>query len=406
MENDDMSDTTASRPCTAAANDAAASYGPMEIVRQFTPNWFTATMGTGITALAVNQLPLPLPGLHTIGMALWLLNIGLFVLFSSLYAARWIFFFEGASRIFGHSVVSMFFGAIPMGLATILNGFIAFGPDLIGPGASIAIATVLWWIDMAMAVACGVAIPYLMFTRQEHSIEKMTAVWLLPVVAAEVTAASAGLLVPHLADPHAAMLVQMIGYALWAFSVPLAMSILVILVLRLALHKLPHRDMAATGWLALGPIGTGALGLLLLGADAPAVFTGVGIPGIGEVAAGLGLIGGAIFWGYGAWWFLLAVMTTLRYLREGMPFNIGWWGFTFPIGVYAVATLTLARQTHLGPLFALGGALVVFLALFWCVVAFRTARGALNRSLFVSPCLITGAIPGDFEAGRLRAANT
>lgn len=390
-------------PTSADRQTARVRRGLAEIVRQFTPNWFTVTMGTGILALAVNQFPLPIPYVHEVGRALWLLNIVLFVTFSCLYAARWIFFFGGASRILGHSVVSMFFGAIPMGLATIVNGFLVFGIDYLG-GAAVGIATTLWWIDMALAVASGVFIPFLMFTRQAHSIDKMTAVWLLPVVAAEVTAASAGLLVSHLADPHTGMLVLMTGYALWAFSVPLAMSILVILVLRLALHKLPHRDMAATGWLALGPIGTGALGLLLLGADAPKVFLGVGIAGIGDVAAGLGLIGGAMFWGYGAWWFMLAVLTTLRYLREGLPFNIGWWGFTFPIGVYSVATLALARQTGLAVLTVIGGALIIALALFWIVVAVRTIRGACNGSLFVSPCLITGAIPGDFEAGRLPAA--
>ena len=211
---------------------SAGQVGLREVVRQFTPNWFTATMGTGITALAINQFPLPLPGLHALGMSLWLFDILLFAIFSGLYTARWILFFDGASRIFGHSVVSMFFGAIPMGLATILNGFIVFGPDLFETPTAIAIATVLWWIDLAMAVACGVFIPFLMFTRQTHSIEKMTAVWLLPVVAAEVTAASAGLLVPHIATPDMAMLVLAIGYALWAFSVPLAMSYLVILLLR------------------------------------------------------------------------------------------------------------------------------------------------------------------------------
>ena len=47
------------------------------------------------------------------------------------------------------------------------------------------------------------------------------------------------------------------------------MSILVLLVLRLTLRdKLPERDMGASAWLALGPIGTGALGLLLLGGAA------------------------------------------------------------------------------------------------------------------------------------------
>ncbi len=381
------------------------SRGLTEVVRQFTPNWFTANMGTGIVALGIAQLPMqPIAStLHILGMVLWLLNIALFALFSGLYAARWIMFFEGASRIFGHSIASMFFGAIPMGLATILNGFVVFGPDIVGAEAAMETALILWWIDMTMAIACGVVIPFMMFTRQDHSIDKMTAVWLLPVVAAEVTAASAGLLVPHLTDAANAFHILMLGYALWAFSVPLAMSLLVILVLRLALHKLPHRDMAATGWLALGPIGTGALGLLLLGGDAPRVFAAAGLSSVGSVAAGVGLLGGTILCGYGAWWFLIAVMTTARYLREGLPFNIGWWGFTFPICVYAVSVLTLGRQTHLDGLLFVGGVLIVGISLFWCVVAWRTVRGAWNRSLFIAPCLITGAIPSDYEAGRLRA---
>lgn len=388
---------------TKVLNPALAS-GPSkrpgslrEVVRQFTPNWFTATMGTGILALAINQFPADIPGLHAIGLVVWLANILMFSTFSALYTARWILFPSEARRIFGHSIVSMFFGAIPMGLATIVNGFIVFGLPLWGPIA-LRIAEGLWWIDVALSIACGVGIPFLMFTRQNHSIEKMTAVWLLPIVAAEVAAASAGLLVPHLIDPQAALRMLVIGYALWAFSVPLAMSMLVILVLRLVLHKLPHKDMAASGWLSLGPIGTGALGLLLLGADAPHTFAAAGIAGVGDVAAGIGLIGGAILWGYGVWWFLLAVLTTVRYLREGLPFNIGWWGFTFPLGVYAVATLALARQTHLDALLVIGGGLVVCLVVLWLIIAYRTLRGALNRSLFFSPCLLSGAIPADFEA--------
>ncbi len=376
----------------------SASTAPLrEIIRQFTPNWFSVTMGTGILALALNQAPVAAPGLHAIAEALWCLNIVLFVTFICLYGARWVLFFDQAKRIFGHSVVSMFFGTIPMGLATIINGFLAFGIARWGTTA-VSIADALWWLDMAMAVTCGVLVPFLMFTRQDHSIEKMTAIWLLPVVAAEVSAASAGLLVPHLASPEAALRMLVLGYALWAFSVPLAMSILVILLLRLVLHKLPNKDMAASLCLSLGPIGTGALGLLLLGADAPRVFAQAGMPGIGDVAHGLGLIGGAILWGYGAWWLLLAVLTTARYMRGGMPFNIGWWGFTFPLGVYAVATLTLARQTHLGFLLAIGSGLVALLAIIWVTIALRTLHGAWHRYLFVSPCLMSGAIPADFEA--------
>ncbi len=359
---------------------------PREVVRQFTPNWFAATMGTGILAIALSQLPVTIPGLRLVAEGLWIFNIALFVLFSCLYTARWIFFFDGARRIFGHSVVSMFFGCIPMGLATIINGFLIFGIPHWGQSA-IDIAHCLWWIDAGMALVCGVVIPFMMFTRQLHTMEQMTAVWLLPVVAAEVAAASGAFLIPHLSDPHTQLITLVTSYVLWACSVPLAMSILVILVLRMAIHKLPPTNMAASSWLALGPIGTGALAILNLGLATPAVFTANGMDGFGEAARSIGLIGGILLWGYGLWWILLAILITGSYIRQGFPFNIGWWGYTFPLGVYSLATLRLAAVLNLHVLSVFGIGLVTALALLWVLVGTLTLRGAWRGDLFVSPCL-------------------
>ena len=359
---------------------------PREVIRQFTPNWFAATMGTGVLALALANLPVAIPGLHAVAEGLWLFNILLFTLFTVAYAARWILFFDEARRIFGHSTVSMFFGTIPMGLATIINGFLLFGLPRWGEGV-IQFAEVLWWIDVAMSLACGVLIPYMMFTRQEHSIDQMTAVWLLPVVAAEVAAASGGLLAPHLTDAHSQLVVLTTSYVLWAFSLPVAFSILTILLLRMALHKLPHENMAASSWLALGPIGTGALGMLLMGAEAPAIFAANGLPGVGEIASGLGLVAGITLWGFGLWWMLMALLITVRYLRDGIPFNLGWWGFTFPLGVYSLATLKLASTLNLGFFSVVGCVLVTLLAVMWLIVGKRTAQGAWRGELFVSPCI-------------------
>jgi tellurite resistance protein TehA-like permease len=166
-----------------------------------------------------------------------------------------------------------------------------------------------------------------------------------------------------------------------------AFSILTILLLRMALHKLPHENMAASSWLALGPIGTGALGMLLLGADAPAIFAANGLPGIGEIAAGLGLVAGITLWGLGLWWMLIAVLITLRYMRAGIPFNLGWWGFTFPLGVYSLATLKLASTLNLTFFSAFGSVLVGALAIMWLIVSKRTLQGAYRGELFVSPCI-------------------
>jgi hypothetical protein len=53
---------------------------------------------------------------------------------------------------------------------------------------------------------------------------------------------------------------------------------------------------------------------------------------------------------------------------------------------------------HLGFISAIGTGLVVCLTAFWIIIAARTLHGAWHRYLFVSPCLISGAIPSDFEA--------
>lgn len=192
----------------------------MKPIRHFAPNWFTVTMGTGIFSLLLGQLPGPF-WLHAAGVELWRVNIALFGLFTLLYATRWALYPREAARIFSHPVMPMFLGAIPMGLATIVNGSIAYAHDY-------DTALYLWCADAGLSVLVGLGVPLAMFTRQTHWLESMTAVWLLPIVASEVAAASAGLLAPHLAGP-AALNVLLAGYVLWSLSVPLALSVLVIL---------------------------------------------------------------------------------------------------------------------------------------------------------------------------------
>ena len=352
---------------------------PAEVIRHFTPNWFAMTMGTGILLLMIHAFPYAFPGQALLARGLWWLDIGLYVLFCLLFSARLLLESDSMGYLLAHPVQSMFLGAIPMGLVPVINGGLLFGMPL-------WLAQTLWWLDAAMAVGCGWLVPFLMFTRQRHSLEDMTAVWLLPIVASEVTASSGGYLAPHL-EPVAAQTVIAASYALWALSVPLALGVVAVVFLRLVLHKLPQRAMAASSWLVLGPIGTGALALLVLGQAAGPAFAATPLAAAAQFARPFGVLVGGLLWGYGLWWWGMAWFFTLRYLREGLPFNMGWWGFTFPLGVYTAATLVLAEQTSFPVLTLFGALLVLQLAGFWCVVAARTLHGMWHGYLFVAPCL-------------------
>jgi len=84
---------------------------------------------------------------------------------------------------------------------------------------------------------------------------------------------------------------------------------------------------------------------------------------------------------------VLALLITGRYFREGIPFNLGWGGFTFPLGVYAVTTLKLGSMLHLAFFNFVGVVLVLLLAIMWIIVAAKTLVGAYRGNLFISPCI-------------------
>lgn len=358
------------------------------IIRQFTPNWFTVSMGTGVVALIVSEFPMLKALTWQLGTGLWYFNILLFVLFSVLYGLRWAFYSHEAKQIFQHPSMSLFLGTIPMALATILNGFLKYGQPIYGDTA-VQIAQTLWYADVVLALLVAWAVPFAMYRHQEHALQQMTAVWLLPIVACEVAASSGGLLLGHLAADTHAVAILLGSYVLWGVSVLPAFAILTILMLRLVLHKLPEKELVVSSWLALGPIGTAALALLVLGHQAPTLMASLGLAQLGQLFHQAGILASLILLGFGLWWLGIAVLTTLHHAKQDLPFNLGWWGLTFPLGVYTLAILTLAQQLNLAFLYAIGYAFAAILMLLWSLVATKTAHGFYQGHLFFSPCLKT-----------------
>lgn len=359
----------------------------ISIIRHFTPNWFTVVMGTGVVALIISELPFLHSQFSAIGTVLWLINSFLFIVFSILYTLRWIFFYKEAKLILKHQSMLFFLGAIPMGLATIINGFLKYGIVIFGNDILIVTQT-LWYIDAVLAFLIAIFVPAMMFTRQDHQLHSMTAIWLLPIVTAEVTASSGGVLLSHLTNSLEAVNILIGSYMLWGVSVLPAFSILTILFLRMAVHKLPEQQMAISGCLALGPIGTGAFALLLLGKQSTHVLAYINMEGLGQTMHYTGIIGSIILIGFGLWWLAIAIFTIYKHLDINFSFNLGWWGLTFPLGVYCLAILELAKQLNMQIISYIGYGLTVVLVVLWIMVIYKTLVGAYKGTLFVSPCLI------------------
>jgi tellurite resistance protein TehA-like permease len=180
-------------------------------------------------------------------------------------------------------------------------------------------------------------------TTHKNRHETMTAAWLLPIVPCIVAAASGAVVASVLPNPNHALITILTGYVLWSMGIPLALVVMTIYFHRLAIYKLPPQEVIVSVFLPLGPMGQGGYAIMQLGILASKVFpeTKTLHPMAGEILYVLGWMFATMLWGFGLVWLFFAVASISR---SKFPFNMGWWGFTFPIGVFTMSTITMAQE--------------------------------------------------------------
>ncbi|KAI7477421.1 putative C4-dicarboxylate transporter/malic acid transport protein [Hortaea werneckii] len=366
--------------------------GWRRIVRNFTPSWFSVTMGTGITSTLLHNLPYNGVWLRYISYVLFALNVLLFIIFSLISLLRYTLYPEIWHAMIRHPAQSLFIGTFPMGLATIVN-MVAFVCVPAWGGATWKLAWALWWIDSALAMATCCYLPFVLMAHHNHNLTTVSAAWLLPIVSTIVAAASGGVVASVIPSPHhhAALITLITSYVLWGTGLPLAMCVLAIYFLRLSTQSLPAKELIVSTFLPLGPLGQGGFGIMQLGKVAMTVFPGTdALPAASHVYTGeifytVGFLVALLLWGFGLVWLFFAVATIHR--TPKFPFNMGWWGFTFPLGVYATSTTMLGSELPSAFFRVLGTIFSVAVTLLWIVVSCGTLQRAWTGEMFFAPCL-------------------
>ncbi|KAF2138781.1 uncharacterized protein K452DRAFT_233711 [Aplosporella prunicola CBS 121167] len=361
--------------------------GWRRIVQNFTPSWFAVNMATGMVCLVLHAIPYKHRVITVIYTVLFVINVILFAIISFTSLLRYVMYPATWGLMLRHPVQSLFLGCIPMGLTTIINMFIfvCIQEAGWGPWAN-KLAWVLWWIDVVMAIACACGLPFLMTYVHPTSLSTMTAAWLLPAATPIVTSANGATVASILSNPQHALWTIIVSYVLWGIGLPMALLTLVIYFHRLAMHKLPPREVIVSVFLPLGPLGQGGFSIMNLGKMALEVFpkTGTLHPMAGEILYVSAFFTAIVLWGFGIVWAFFAVASISR---SKFPFNMGWWGFTFPTGVFVLSTLQMGEELPSAFFQVLGTVTGVAVIILWFLVAIVTIRRAIAGDVFFAPCL-------------------
>jgi len=354
---------------TAAPTYPLPNLGPL-ILEKAGPAWFTGVMGTGIEAICATISPLPIPAGHAIGQILWSIDCVVFALLIATMLAAAICAPRATLARVCDPAAGHAWGAPPMACFTIAVGFLDIGPGRLNSATCIHAAQLLWLVGVVGSVIVAGLMPFLMFTRHRLTREKTVGSWLLSVVPPIVASVPAALLSPTW---PAAIRGDMLGlaYALLGLGMILAAILIVLFYGRLVYDNVPSPALVPTTWLVIGPLGQSIAGTIALGKAAQAVW-----PQFGHALTLAATAYGLLVWGFAVYWLAMAITLTIRAARTQLPFSLGWWAFTFPVGVLVAGTDALATQTH-AQIFAFASlALFTLLATLWSLVVIRTLHAA------------------------------
>lgn len=378
---DNAPETTRSLPAPLGGSaPAAAGEGtaPLAGLRGFHPGWFGAVMGTGIVAVAASLNPGAFASLaapaRTLAQSLAVLAAAVAVVLIVPYLGRILRHPDAAIADLRDPVAGAMYATLPGGILVLAAVAAAVGPTWFSPAVVRDLVAGLAWVGVPLAFVMSLVFGYLLYVRSGLLLESTNGGWFMPPVVNVVVPLVLVPLIPG-APPATARALLLASYGFWGMGFVLYLLIVTMLHHRLVVHPLPHAGLAPSLWIGLGPLGVGALALVKMAAAGTGVFGPSG-----PTVAVLSRLAATALWGFGVWWLAAAALLLLRYRRSGpLPYGIGWWAFTFPLGAYTVATLSLARVWDLRWLEYGGAALFVVLGVFWLTVAARTSWAVGTR---------------------------
>ncbi|KAI0769776.1 voltage-dependent anion channel [Trametes elegans] len=372
-----------------------------DCVRHFTPAWFAAIMGTGSISMLFNLSPYARDSttMEVFALIFFFLNLLLFIVFNALTIARYTIFPDIWTSMIHHPTQSLFVGTYPMGATTIINVAVNLIYEKYNFGGKpfLYVMWGFWWADVVLSILCTFEIVHIMKTRHDHALNRMTAIWLLPVVTLIVVSSSGGVIAAPLSEfsPDHALLTLTVSFVLVSMGVGLAMMILTIYLFRLIIHGVPPNAEVLSVFIPLGPMGQGGYSVLLLGNGfrkvLPLSYGDSHVlhqANVTDIIAVLCLASALVLWSLATMWMIYAILAVIEVLQQTrFPFKQTFWGLIFPNGVYATLTIQLYWTLDSG-FFRVWGAIYALATLIlWSVVFVRTLTLVHNGAIFESPCL-------------------
>ncbi|KAF8804691.1 C4-dicarboxylate transporter/malic acid transport protein [Phlegmacium glaucopus] len=334
-----------------------------------------------------------------ISLIMFFLNLFLFCSFFIILGLKYICYPDRWSSMLRNPVDSLYAGCFPMGATTIIS----IAVDVInrrlnyGGKSFLYFIWAIWWLDVFASFACCWVGVHAMITRQEHSLDAMTTMWLLPVVTLIVGSSSGGILCRALQVHSQLHALQTLAVSVFMVTVGLALALMILTVylLRLIIHGLPRGTTILSVFLPLGPTGQSGYAILLIGENSKKLLPFpsqsddfLNATSTGAIVEVMCICASFLLWSLATMWILYALLGVYSGLRQSrIAFRLSFWGLVFPNGVYANLSIQLGIIFDSKAFRVFGSFYAVCTLLIWLSVAIRSLLELKNFYLFANTSL-------------------
>jgi tellurite resistance protein TehA-like permease len=207
------------------------------------------------------------------------------------------------------------------------------------------VAFALWGMATALWIVMIYGI-FAAFSVKDHKpslADGINGGWLLAVVATQSIAVLSALIAAHWPQPYRLEL-NFLALSMWLWGGMLYIWMIALIFYRYTFFDFSPGDLSPAYWINMGAMAISALAGSLLITNAPsAPYLRSLLPFLKGFTV--------FYWATGTWWIpMLVILGVWRYVFRRFPLHYDplYWGAVFPVGMYAVATLQMARAMDLG----------------------------------------------------------
>lgn len=332
--------------------------------------WFPVTMSTGAMASVIGQQPYTFHGLKAIGTIFYIVDIVLFLTFTSLIMARFLRKPRAFATSLHHPSESFFFGAFWVSIALLINGMQTYGVPHTGPWLQTALR-IIFWIYFALATIVAVFQYQVIFHAEKLMLSEAIPGWILPAYPFLVT----GVVAANIAktqDPKSAVQLLIGGICGQGLGWMLALFIYSVYLTRLISSSMPPPSVRPGLYISVGPASYTCAGILSLGRQAkqhiPPDFLGIESFPVGDVWFAFSVPVALFLWLIAIWFSSLSTLSVARGMRK-MSFALPWWSFVFPNAGLAIATIQIGEALNSEGIKVAGVVITVILVPLWLMCA-------------------------------------